>query len=255
VPVQRPPERRHPRVAAVLGAGAEARVVPERQHAPLGGGTQIAAQPLVLHRARRVVDVAVQRDQVPARQVEAVVAGALRPRPGAEVGEVAGGPRRVVVVVARRRHGPALEPAPRRVVVGAVLGERAVVVLLVAEHEDAGGVHLEHQVGGPLLATEPVRRDVADSSKRGCPHPLDRRDVGSRRGAGGRRCGARLLGAGGDEHERQGEGSAPGGVAVRHAGSDRWSRVRRRGGRAAALTWSLSRSWMRGRPCWPTRRR
>src|SRR4029453_13887938 len=111
--------------APLMGPRGEPGKVPVGQDAALGGGDQVGPEPALLGRPRSVVEAGVQRDQVPAAQVEAVVAAALGPGLPAEVGEVAGRSGGLVVGVARYRPGPGLEPAPGRTVGAPVLAQPA----------------------------------------------------------------------------------------------------------------------------------
>src|SRR5918996_32233 len=138
------PEPGHRAVVSLVGAGREARVVPVGQDAALGGGHQVGPQPARLGRPGAVGDAGVQRDQVPAAQVEAVVAAPPRLGPLAEVVEVAGCPGRPVLVVARHRPGPGLKTAPGRVVEAPVLAQPPARVRVVAEQQHGVRVQLQH---------------------------------------------------------------------------------------------------------------
>src|SRR4029450_3569106 len=78
----------------------------------VGRSGKIGQQPRVLRRSGACVDVAVQRNDVPAGDIEAVVAAALRSRGIAEVVVVASGAGGDVVVIARTRADARLVPAP-----------------------------------------------------------------------------------------------------------------------------------------------
>src|SRR5256885_16235204 len=84
-----------------VGEGAQARVCRE-----------VAPEPLLLRRAGIHGDVAVQDDDVPGAQLEAVIAlrGVARRR--AEIAVIARRAARVVIVVAGRRLGAGLVAAP-----------------------------------------------------------------------------------------------------------------------------------------------
>src|SRR3989454_11281411 len=71
--VQVLPQRRHLGVSPLV-AGAEERVVPVGDRAPLGALGEIGLEPYLLRRAHVHRDVAVQRDDVPGAQIVAVVA-------------------------------------------------------------------------------------------------------------------------------------------------------------------------------------
>src|SRR6266571_6728844 len=105
IPVEGVPQRLIPWVAGDDGPGDKSGLVPIRESAPRRMGGEIGAQPPHLRGARRYVELAVERDDVPGAQVVAVVAQAGRARQGSEVVEVAAGARRFVVVVAGDRAG------------------------------------------------------------------------------------------------------------------------------------------------------
>ena len=112
--IERLVQRLHGRVIAVGGARAEARVVPHRHHAFRTACGKVGSEPLLLGgagsaRNDRAVEVRVQNDDVPGAQVVAVVALRRIARRGAEIGEVRGRIRRVVVMVAGSRPSPALD--------------------------------------------------------------------------------------------------------------------------------------------------
>src|SRR5439155_12125313 len=102
--------------------GAEARVVPERERALGGVGGQVAAEPVLLRRARVAAAdlraVRVDLDHVPGAEVEGVVALAAVARwsgllaDPVEVVEVARGARDVVLVVADGRMVQRVVQAP-----------------------------------------------------------------------------------------------------------------------------------------------
>src|SRR3954451_5819170 len=114
-------------------------------------GCQVRVQPLVLRRPDRAADAGadpralrVDHSDVPGRgsdgHVEAVVAiavasaaGLLWRRGVAEVGEVAAGAARTVLVVADDRLGDVLEPTPAVLVAHIEVGQGAAVVLQVAQ--------------------------------------------------------------------------------------------------------------------------
>src|SRR5262245_17630268 len=85
--------------------------MPEGEHARRGTA-EISPQPLFLRRSRLHRDVAVQRHDMPAAEIEGVVAEAGRPRARAEVGEVAARVRCLVVMIAWRRAGSGQVTAP-----------------------------------------------------------------------------------------------------------------------------------------------
>src|SRR6476469_10180143 len=98
-------------------------------------GGQVSAQPLLLRRAllaaADVGALGVERDDVPCAQVIAVVPLVGVSRPGTEVGEVAPGFRRTVLVVAWHGKGHALDLAPPRPVEADYLFQRPPRVLVV----------------------------------------------------------------------------------------------------------------------------
>src|SRR5919202_1460895 len=109
--------------------------------------SEIRPKPLLLGLAGRAASylraVRVERDDVPASDVEAVVAlaavsgRAARVPEAVVVIEVAGRSGRVVFVVPDPGVDDALDAAPGRVEHGLVLGERVVVVLIVTERQHA----------------------------------------------------------------------------------------------------------------------
>src|SRR3954469_2801989 len=110
---------------------------------------------------------------MPGAEIEAVVAARHGAGGVAEVREVPGRPRDVVLVIAGDRLGDRSHPPPR-LVVGAgarVLLEEAVLVLPVSEHQYVREPRLaRHQVRGLLV----VARDARDG------RPRLARDVASR---------------------------------------------------------------------------
>jgi hypothetical protein len=110
--------------------------------------------------------VVVERDHVPAAEIEAVVAlPALTRRPGAvlravEVVEVSRRIRVVVLVVAGQRTRLVLERAPRRRVPRRVVRRRAVGVGVVARRQRDVGIDRLDDLRGPGVAAAVVR-DVA----------------------------------------------------------------------------------------------
>src|SRR5829696_5316395 len=148
-------------MAAVV-PGAVARVVPVREGAGSGMCCEVRAKPLLLDgagTARNSRAVGVQRDDVPAPYVVAVVAAAAwtrgpirRTRP-VEVIEVRV-PR--AVVIAEHRSADRLDPSPCGVVHrGEVRGRRA-VVLDVPQRKHGGEPSAHQQVGGCALAAARV---------------------------------------------------------------------------------------------------
>src|SRR5262249_55904698 len=147
------PKRVERGVRCVDRARGPPRLVPQGEGAGLGAGRQVRHQPLLLGRTRGVRDLGVERDDVPGAQVVGVVALGRVTGGGTEVAVVAGGTRRVVLVVTRRGLGTCLLPprAPGRVVVGVVLRGGAAVVGVVAEGVDRTG-DVVQQGGGRRLA-------------------------------------------------------------------------------------------------------
>src|SRR5207247_3147100 len=100
-------------------------------------------QPLHLRGAGRHIELAVERDDVPISEVIAVVAFGRVPRRGADVAEVPGRARGVVVVVAGDGTGTGQVSAPRRGVPLGVVGGGTHGVGVVAEPDhgprDTGG--------------------------------------------------------------------------------------------------------------------
>src|SRR5215211_967361 len=172
--IQRRPQTPDGRVAAMGGAGTEARVVPERQRAAGRVGGQIGPQPALLLRTglatADLVAVGVERDQMPASEVEAVPALAGLAGPWPEEPVVAAGVGGLVVVIARGRIGPVAEPTPARHIAARELVGRAVVVDGVAEGEHCTRQGVDQSPG--LLVTVAVAAgDVAGGQQRGRPLP------------------------------------------------------------------------------------
>src|SRR5271165_844277 len=113
-----------------VGKRAGRRVCGEiRRQPPLLGGTCLTSPDRPA--------VAIERDEVPAGEIEAVVAFVLIPRGSAEVSEVAAGERCLILVIAGRRVGDALLRTPRLVVRAHELIVAGCGVLLVTDREHA----------------------------------------------------------------------------------------------------------------------
>jgi hypothetical protein len=164
----RPPGRCHG------GAGTEAGVVPERQRAAGRVGCQIGPEPALLLRTglatADLVAVGVERDQMPASQVEAVPALAGLAGPWSEEPVVAAGAGGLVVVVARSRIGPVAEATPARQLAARELAGRAVVGGGVAKGEDRPWPGVE-QGRGLLVAAAGAAGGVAGGQQGGRPLP------------------------------------------------------------------------------------
>src|SRR5439155_16163157 len=107
---------------------------------------EVGTEPLPLRGPRRHRDVgaggaaaAVEHDDVPVAQVVAVVALAGLPRGSREVVEIAGGIGRVVFVVAGRRLGAGLVPAPVRMIAVCVFRAGPALVYIVANGKHGAG--------------------------------------------------------------------------------------------------------------------
>ena len=208
------------RTGDVRGAGCrrEERVVPVGERAGRRVGGEIGLQPLLLQRAEAAGDddagvVGVESDEVPAADVERVVAPARITGGGAEVAEIAAGAARgvaagaargLVFVVSGRRIGQCFHATPTRVV---RLQERAsatALVLVVAEREDGRKATVDEQVRGRQSATSGgraeapvegrVRRVARDVAGGGDDRIRRRRLRGHRRGPASRR-----------EHDKRGD--------------------------------------------------
>lgn len=148
--------------------------MPVGEDAFLGVPREVALQPVQLGRAGLHRLLRVERDEVPVALFEAVVRLPVRGSQLAEVLLVSrGGPGRVVVlVVAGRRSGLRLEPAPGSAVVPLEVGDLPVVVLVVAHRQHVRRVDRLDQPGGSfVLAVGPVAgragtRDVAGGRDR-----------------------------------------------------------------------------------------
>ncbi len=210
VGVQGVPQRLHG--GEVVGAGgAEARPMPVREGALLGVRGQLRAQPLLLRRTHGHGDLVVQHHDVPRADVVAVVVVVDGSAGGAEVLVEARRVRGLVVLLAHRRPGPRLVPAPRRPIAGGVIGQRCVAVDVVPDREHGGaGIAVEHHRRGlivrPIAARDVTGTDQLDGEGGGRDGEGARWDVGSRRqGHGGR---ASVFGA--RDEEQQGTGSTNG---------------------------------------------
>ena len=106
----------------------------------------------------------VQHHDVPGSEVVAVVAVRRRAGRGSEVGVVAGGIGRVVVVVPGGGPRARAVPSPGRAVAGVELGQRARVVDVVAQREDGAGDAVE-QRRGLLVVVAAALRDVAGADE------------------------------------------------------------------------------------------
>ena len=138
--------------------------MPHCNRALLRARREVRAQPLLLRRAGVHRHVVVDHDDVPLAQIVAVVALRRVTRRCAEVAEVPGGTRRVVLVVADRRPGAGFVSPPGGVVAGRVIGRRAILVGVVAQREHGAGNAVE-QGGGRFVAARRARRDVARSDQ------------------------------------------------------------------------------------------
>src|SRR6188768_1373796 len=110
-------------------------MVPDGGDAARARRREVLAQPLDLRRAFRSEHVAVQRDDVPVADFEAVVAEAAGTGVLAEITEVGVGAGGFVLVVARRRARPVPVPSPGRLVTLGVLRRGALKVGVVARGE------------------------------------------------------------------------------------------------------------------------
>src|SRR5206468_11433885 len=126
----------------------EARAVPYREHALLGGGGEVGLEPRLLRRAhgsRHIGVRAVQHDDVPRPEIVALVAGLGRVARGCtEIGEIRDrGGAGVVFVVAGRRVRAGLVAAPRGVIAVLVVRCRPVGEGVVADREHGAGNRVE----------------------------------------------------------------------------------------------------------------
>src|SRR4051794_37524886 len=121
-------------------------MVHERKRAVRGMSSQVIAQPRLLRRPRRAppdrAAVAVQCNEVPSAEIEAVVAlptiacGACAGANSVEVIEVPTGTGRVVLMVPGRRPRYRSKPAPRRLIKILIVRQRSVFVLIITERQD-----------------------------------------------------------------------------------------------------------------------
>src|SRR5207247_2250777 len=143
--VQRLPQRLGGRGAAVLAARAEARVVPVGKSAARRVPGEVGTEPLLLRRAGRRGDVAVEGDDVPRPDGVAVVPlpGVARERAEVRVIRRRGGA--VVLVIARRRARARLVTSPGAVVAARVIGRTPVGIRVVARGEHDAGQRVEQR--------------------------------------------------------------------------------------------------------------
>src|SRR5262249_14938389 len=134
-----------------VDAGAEARMVRVGQRAGELVPAEVLAQPGLLLRVEPAAadgpTVAVAGHEVPPAEVVAVVAAAAGADGADRVEVVVVAARGDVMVLVVAGHGPAPRPeaTPRQVVDGAVLVERAGLVLVVAQRQDeVGGERLHY---------------------------------------------------------------------------------------------------------------
>src|SRR4029453_3474125 len=185
----------------------EPRLVPVGQDAAVGGVRgEVGPQPAFLRRPRPAAAgrgaLAVQGDQVPAPEVEAVPALVDLAGSGAEVGEVAGRPDRLgrgdVLVVAGDGVADPVQASPGGLVPLLIPGQGAVGVDVVAQGEDGVGTQGQGQAGGgplgagradggALLRVDRDGRVAGDVAGR--DHPDRGVGPGRRSGGGVRRAG------------------------------------------------------------------
>src|SRR6185436_15210771 len=132
--IQRVPGRLH-RVVDAVGRG-EPRMVEDGNRATLASRREIVAQPLLLRRADRHREIAVQENDVPETEVDTVIALVALAGLGAPVVPVGRAARGPGIERSDDRTGAALMPPPRRAVAVDVVGEHAGRrVRAVAGHE------------------------------------------------------------------------------------------------------------------------
>src|SRR5262245_51113016 len=142
----------HPLVVAVLPRRKQ-RMVPVRQHAPVGVRRKFILQKDALRRigpnAHTELVVAVQRNHPPRPQVEPVIAKPRRAGTLTEVLKISLGAGRHVFVIAWRRMQAVPEAAPSAIEAAEVL-RRPIWIGIVAEREDVAANRL-HQSGGGIV--------------------------------------------------------------------------------------------------------
>jgi hypothetical protein len=155
------------RVPQLLGCGGvavfaarPARLVPVREHALRARGCEVGLEPRDLVASRLRVLFRIERDDVPVAEIEAVVAETGGPCGAAEVPEVPGRARSVVLVVSGRRARSGLVSSPGRSVALRELFRRAVLVGVVAERQDRSLVCVEER-GRRLVTRRVAVGDVA----------------------------------------------------------------------------------------------
>ena len=139
---------------------AEPGGVPEGDGASARVGRQIGAEPRHLRRGGAHVDLAVQREDVPAAEIVGVVAPPRGPRRGAEVPEIPPCSRRLIVVIAGHRTGAVAMAAPAHRVAAGVVRRGSVGVGVVPGGEHGARDFVE-QVGGGLGLASAAARNVA----------------------------------------------------------------------------------------------
>lgn len=197
-------------------------MVPDGQGARRWMLGQVGLEPLFLRGASLAASdlaaVAVDRDDVPSAEIEAVVA-ARRVGGGTEVVEVVRSPGGPVVVVARDRVDPGLERAPGAVEQVGVVAGGAGAVRDVAQGQHARGVERLDDGRGLLVAARGAGAVPDDVTGRG--DGGRRGECGCNRGDGrrpSRRRPRRRRGRRGSD--RRGEGHHQ-----RDAGCEHWQRV------------------------------
>ena len=171
--------QRFDRVPDDVDPGIEAGIVPVSDDALLGGGGEVGLEPQLLGGAHGHRDVAVQRHDVPAPQVVAVIALRRISRRRTEVAEVSRGARRRVIEVARSRQRARVVASPGgRITVGKI-GVRPGGGGIITCRKHGTGDAVE-QFGRGLVARLRARGDVAGADQRNC-----RSRGGKERGRGG----------------------------------------------------------------------
>jgi len=140
--VERLPERFSVNAVAML-PGTETRRVPVGQSTDIRVRRQISPQPLFLCRARRLVDLTVEGNNMPGTQVIRIVALGSVARCCTEIIEIATCAGSMIVMIPRNRLGAVFMPSPVRRIAIIKLGQGPILVDIIAEGENSPGNRVE----------------------------------------------------------------------------------------------------------------
>ena len=154
-----------PRTTSARCSKRSSQISRDRASFPCGPElNKISLQPLLLRRACLHRDVAVQRNDVPFPEIEAVVTHASGAGHRAEVSVVPLCARRFVVVIAWRRARPREVPAPRRGIAVFEVRQRSRWVSVVSRGEHRARKLVE-EPSRRLRTCRPAPADVATSDE------------------------------------------------------------------------------------------